>query len=179
MATVFVVTPPAGLSEFVYGVVLTLLIAGVVLALSSFKVGKERRAKLLVVGVIFLVAGAGVYFVTSPTQQDSITVNSGFIQVSTSQFDIQVPVAQIAHAYVVNLSDWNVSISSRTDGSAFGSYRSGYFALSNGAKAEVLTTGDANLVLVLNSGTYVILGPSDFQAFTNSFTQNVLRLPFP
>ncbi len=131
---------------------------------------------LLVVGVVILVAGVGVFFVSNPSQQDSIKVGTGSIQVSTSFFHVNVTSNQISRVYVVNLSNWNISITSRTDGSAFGSFRSGFFTLSNGAKAEVLTIEDTNLVVVLDNGIYLILGPSDFQSFLNSFSLSVMRV---
>jgi hypothetical protein len=140
-------------------------------------VGREKRLKLLAVGVVLLLAGGGVFFVSNPSHHDSIAVGSGSVRVSTSYFTVNVTSGQISQAYVVNFSSWNVSISARTDGSALGSYRSGYFTLSNGAKAEVLTTGDTNLVVVLDSGTYLILGPSDFQPFLSSFSESVVQVP--
>ena len=165
LVMVFQVAAPAGLADAVYGVVAALLITGAVIALLSLRAGKEKRVKLLVVGVVVLVAGGGVFFVSNPTHQDSIRVGLGSVQVSTSFFNVNVTSNQISRAFVVNFSNWNVSITSRTDGSAFGSFHSGFFSLSNGAKAEVLTTEDTNLVVVLDSGTYLILGPSDFQSF--------------
>jgi hypothetical protein len=173
---VFQVAAPGGLADVVYGVIAALLIAGTVIALLSLRTGKEKRVKLLVVGVIILVAGGSVFVVSNPAQQDSIRVGSGSVGVSTSFFNVNVTSNQISRAYVVNFSTWNVSITSRTDGSAFGSFLSGFFTLSNGAKAEVLTTEDTNLVVVLDSGTYLILGPSDFQSFLNSFSQSVMQV---
>ncbi|MGD0636918.1 MAG: hypothetical protein ABSA72_02615, partial [Nitrososphaerales archaeon] len=177
MIVVFQVAPPAELAAVVYGVIAALLITGAAIALFSLKVGKEKRLKLLVVGVVVLVAGGGVFFVSNPTQQDSIGVGSGSVQVSTSFFHLNVTPSQISRVYVVDLSNWNLSITSRTDGAALGEFRSGFFTLSNGARAEVLTTEDTNLVVVLNSGTYLILGPSDFQSFLNSFSRSVMQVP--
>jgi hypothetical protein len=128
-----------------------------------------------VAGIVILISGGVVLFVSHPTGNDSIAVGQGSVKVSASYFNINVTVAQISHAYVVNLSNWNVSIATRNDGSALGSFRSGQFTLSNGAKAEILTTEDQNLVLVLDGGTHVILGPSDFQAFLSSFDQSVIQ----
>jgi hypothetical protein len=176
MVMVFQVAAPAGLADVAYGIVAALLITGSAIALLSLRGGKERRVKLLVTGVVVLVAGAGVFFVSNPTQQNSIRVGSGSVQVTTSFFNVNVTSNQISRAYVVSLSSWNVSITSRTDGSSFGSFRSGYFMLSDGAKAEVLSSEDTNVVVVLQSGTYLILGPSDFQAFLNSFSQSVAQV---
>ena len=176
MVTVFQVAAPAGLADLVYGVIVVLLVVGAALALLSLMAGKENRVRLLVVGVVLLVSGGGVFFVSNPTHQDSITVGSGSVRVSTSFFNVNVTSSQISRAYVVNFSSWNVSITSRTDGSALGSFRSGFFTLSNGAKAEVLTTGDTNLVVVLDSGTYLVLGPPDFRSFLSSFSQSVTQV---
>jgi Bacterial PH domain len=173
---VFQVAAPGGLADVVYGVIAALLFAGTVIALLSLRTGKEKRVRLLVVGVIILVAGGSVFVISNPTQHDSIRVGPGSVGVSTSFFNVNVTSNQISRAYVVNFSTWNVSITSRTDGSAFGSFLSGFFTLSNGAKAEVLTTQDTNLVVVLDSGTYLILGPSDFQSFLNSFNQSVTQV---
>jgi len=142
--------------------------------LVSFVMRKEQRTKLLALGLILLVAGAVVFYISNPAKQESITVGTGWVQaVAPPYFNINVTASQIERAYVVNLNDWNVSISTRTAGTAFGGFLAGYFKLSNGANAEVLTTGESDLVLVLQSGTYVVLGPADFQAFLTSFDQSV------
>jgi hypothetical protein len=176
LVTVFLVNTPALLSILVLGIVVVLIVVGAVLAIFSF-VGKKKRTQILVGGIIMIIAGAGVYFVSNPSQQNSIAVGSGSVLVSASPyFNLNVSASQISRAYVANLSSWNVTIASRTDGSALGSFLSGYFTLSNGAKADVLTNEDTNLVLVLDSGTYLILGPTDFQPFLSSFSQSVMQV---
>lgn len=167
---------PPILTTIVLGIIAVLVIVGLILVVSSF-VGRGRRVKMLAVGVVLLVTGAGVFFVTSPSHQNSISVGDGSVLVSTSYFDLNVSAVQITKAFVVNLSTWNVTVSARTDGSAFGQFLSGYFALSNGAKADILSAGDTNLVLVLQSGTYVILGPQDFPPFITTFDRSVLPVP--
>ena len=177
LVTVFLVNTPALLSILVLGIVVVLIVVGAVLAIFSF-VGEKKRTQILVGGIIMIIAGAGVYFVSNPSQQNSIAVGSGSVLVSASPyFNLNVSAGQISRAYVVSLSSWNITITSRTDGSALGSFLSGFFTLSNGARAEVLTTEDTNLVVVLDSGTYLILGPSDFQSFLNSFSQSVIQVP--
>ena len=175
LVTVFPVTAPAVLAILSLGIIAVLIIIGVVLTIISL-IGKERRTKILAAGVVMLVAGAGVYFVTNPSHQNSISVGKGSVLVSTSYFNLNVSAGQISKAYVVSLSSWNITIASRTDGSALGSFLSGYFTLSNGEKADVLSRNNTDLVLVLTSGTYVILGPLDFQAFLSTFDQSVMQV---
>jgi hypothetical protein len=176
LVTVFPVNEPALLSILVLGIVVVLIVVGAVLVIFSF-VGKKKRTQILVAGIVMLIAGAGVFFLANPSQQNSITVGNGSVLVSASPyFNLNVSASQISKAYVVSLSSWNITITSRTDGSALGSFLSGYFTLSNGARADVLTTEDTDLVLVLNSGTYLILGPTDFQPFLNSFSQSVVQV---
>ena len=131
------------------------------------------------VGIVLLIAGAGAFFLTSPSHQNSITVSKGSVLVSTAYFNLNVSASQISKAYVVSLSSWNITIASRTDGSALGLFHSGYFTLSSGVKADVLSRNDTNLVLVLTSGTYVILGPQDFQTFLSTFDQSVMQVAPP
>jgi hypothetical protein len=44
MVTIFSVNPPPVLADIVFGIVAVLVIAGVVVALFSFRVAKERRS---------------------------------------------------------------------------------------------------------------------------------------
>ena len=60
---------PAGLADVVYGAVAALLIAGAVIALLSLRAGRDKRIRLLIVGVILLVAGGSVFFVSNPTHR--------------------------------------------------------------------------------------------------------------
>ena len=98
LVVVFQVAAPGGLADVVYGVIAALLIAGTVIALLSLRTRKEKRVRLLVVGVIILVAGGSVYVVSNPAQQDSIRVGSGSIGVSTSFFNVNVTSNQISRA---------------------------------------------------------------------------------
>ena len=176
MVTVFPVHEPAILAILVLGIVVVLIVVGAVLAIFSL-LGKKKRTQILAAGIVMLIAGAGVFFLSNPSQPNSIAVGRGSVLVSASPyFNLNVSAGQISRAYVVSLSSWNITITSRTDGSALGSFLSGFFTLSNGARAEVLTTEDTNLVVVLDSGTYLILGPSDFQSFLNSFSQSVMQV---
>jgi hypothetical protein len=172
----FLVNRPAASVDIFIAIVLILLVPGFALVAVSFRMGREGRAKLLATGLVLLVAGGAVSYLSNPLAQNSVAVGHGSVRVQAPPyFDINITSSQIERAYVVNLTDWNVSITARTGGTALGSFRSGYFKLSNGASAELLTTGQSNLVLVLNSGAYVILGPEDFQAFLVAFDQSVTQ----
>ena len=160
----------------VWGIVGALVVAGAALVVFSL-LGKERRTKVLVAGVVILIAGAGVFLVSNPSRKDSVSVGNGSVLVSTAYFNLNVSASQVSKAYVVSLSSWNITIAKRTDGSALGQFRSGHFTLSNGANADILSRNDTNLVLVLNSGTYVILGPQDFQGFLSAFEGSVMQVP--
>lgn len=176
MSTTFLVSEPAILMWIVIPIIAAMLIGGVAAALFSFRVSKEKRAKLLATGTILLVAGGFVFYLSNPFEQNSIVVGNDSLQVSAPPyFNLNVSASQIDHAYVVNLASWNVSITTRTSGTAIGSFLSGYFKLSNGASADLLSDGQANLVVVMNSGTYVILGPTDFQTFLAAFNQSVTQ----
>jgi hypothetical protein len=176
VSTTFLLSEPAGLMLLLIGIVAAILIGGVVAVLFSFKVSKEKRNKLIATGIILFVTGGFVFYLSDPYQANSITVGGSSVQISAPPyFNLDVTASQIKQAYVVNLSDWNVSISARTSGTALGSFNSGYFTLSNGASADLLSDGNTNLVLVLNSGTYVILGPTDFQTFLSDFNQSVTQ----
>jgi hypothetical protein len=173
----FLANPPAVLTEIVVVVVVALLAVGAGMSLISLRMSKDKRLKLLVGGIIIMVSGAGIFFISDPSGQNTVAIGNSSLRVSAPPyFNLNLTSGQIGHAYVVNLNDWNISISSRTDGSALGSYDAGFFTLSNGASADVLTTGQSNLVLVLKSGTYVIVGPSNFQAFLSDFDQSVMNV---
>ena len=172
----YLIGRPGDASELAAGIFLSVLIPGLVLAALSLKLGRERRAKLLAGALVLLVSSGVVFFVSDPFEQNSVSVGNGSVLVSAPPyFSLNVTSTQIASAFVVNLSSWNVSITSRTAGTELGSFRSGYFRLSNGASADLLSTGNTNLVLVLKSGVYVILSPENFQSFLSVFAQNVVN----
>lgn len=180
VTTAFLVAPPAALADISWGALLALAIPGVILLLLALRGSKEKRLKLVAIGVILLLSGGFVFFLSNPFQQNSITVGTGSIRADAPPyFNLNITKGQIASLYVENLTTWNITISARTSGTALGSFDSGFFKLSNGANADVLTTGNTNLVIVLSSGTYVILGPQDFQSFLSDFEQSGLVANYP
>ena len=108
MVTVFPVNEPAILAILVLGIVAVLIIVGVVLAIFSL-IGKKKRTQILVAGIVMLISGAGVFFVSNPSHPNSIATGTGSVLVSASPyFNLNVSASQISKAYVVSLSSWNV-----------------------------------------------------------------------
>jgi len=106
--------------------------------------------------------------------QSSITVSSGQLSVSAPYISDTVKSGQVTQAFVVNMSEWTVTISSKVivDWEANG-YTEGIFVLSNGARANVATDSSIDLVIVASSGQYLILAPDNFQAFVADFSSQV------
>ena len=173
-SSTFLLGPPGASIELSLGIVLSLLLVGAALTGFALRLDKTKRSKLLAAGIVLLVVGGFVLYFTNPFEQNSMTVGNGWVSATAPPyFDLNITTTQIAHAYVVDLNSWNVSIAARDFGTSFGSFHSGFFTLSNGARADVLSDGEVNLVLILKTGTYVILGPSQFQAFSADFGRRV------
>src|SRR5208283_2257074 len=128
------------------------------------------RMNVLIAVLVVLVAAVGLgFYVFNPGQPNSVTVTQGAFSVQTNYFSAMLGTGQIKEAFVVNLATWNLTLSQRTFGESAGQLNDGFFQLSNGASADVLSDSQTNLVVVTTGGTYYILAPNDFQAFVSEF----------
>ncbi len=139
----------------------------------------ENRYVYLITGVIII--GIGAVILMGNALPSTITVGNQYVSYESSFLgagSMTIPSDQIANAYVSQLGQGNLTMS-RTFGTASGDVCIGLFTLGNGHTAHVLTNNNTSLVIELTNGEYVILGVSDMDALTASFSQNVYPLTNP
>jgi len=155
---------------------IVILVTAAVVFVATLRTSKATRNKVVAFAVIIVLLIVVPLFVfVGPVARNSVTVSQGEFSASAPPFfSTTVRSDQIKEAFVVNLNTWNVTIAAKTSGTSLGDYNAGYFLLSNGATADVLTDGQTNLIVLTSSGLYFILGPSDFQAFVTDFSSQVV-----
>ncbi len=136
----------------------------------------ENRYVYLITGAIVIVIGAVIFM--GNALPSTITVGPNYVSYESSFLgagSMTIPSDQIANAYVGQLGQGELTMS-RTFGTASGDVCIGLFTLGNGHTAHVLTNNNTSLIIELTNGEYVILGVSDIDALTESFSQNVYSL---
>jgi hypothetical protein len=139
----------------------------------------ENRYVYLIVGILVIGIGATIYVTSS--LPSTITIGPQYVSYQSSFLgagSMNVASDQIANAYVGQLGQGDLRMS-RTFGTSSGSLNIGLFALANGKTAHVVTNNPSSLIIELKNGEYVILGISDMDALTASFSQNVYQLSSP
>jgi hypothetical protein len=81
-------------------------------------------------------------------------------------------------SYIEQLDQGNLTMT-RTFGTSAVNVNIGLYALGNGKTAHVVTNNKTSLIIELKNSEYVILGTSDIEAFTESFSQNVYQIKSP
>ncbi len=139
----------------------------------------ENRYVYLITGAIVIGIGAVIFM--GNALPSTITVGDQYISYQSSFLgagSMTIPSDQIANAYIGQLGQGELTMS-RTFGTASGDVCVGLFTLGNGHTAHVLTNNNTSLIIELTNGEYVILGISDIDALTTSFSQNVYSLQQP
>jgi hypothetical protein len=136
----------------------------------------ENRYVYLITGAIVIGISAVIFM--GNALPSTITVGDQYVSYESSFLgagSMTITADQIANAYVAQLGQGDLTMS-RTFGTASGDVCVGLFTLGNGHSAHVLTNNNTSLIIELISGEYVILGISDMDALTASFSQNVYPL---
>jgi hypothetical protein len=178
----FTIQPPALLGVLP---LIILVATGVVLVVvavvsrSAKKFGQSFVA-LLVIGVVVIALGVGLSY--GSTGSTIITVGSGYLYVKSSSFggpgNLNVTTGEVQSAYVARIGVGNLTIS-KQHGTNIGDYNVGVFTLGNGATAYVASDNSTDLVLLLSSGEYVILGTNDTTSLVSTFSQSVHAVSGP
>lgn len=128
---------------------------------------------------VFIVAGAPLFALADfGGTSDTITIGHGEVNVTASMLGNSTYTASdISFAFVENVHTGNLTISSKNYGTKSGDLDVGKFTLSNGAGADVVTNNATSVVVLLNSGLYLILGCNNTALLAQDFSSNVYRLP--
>jgi hypothetical protein len=139
----------------------------------------ENRWVYLIVGILIIGLGTGIYVMNSIPS--TITVGNQYVSYQSSYLgagSMTINSDQIANAYIGQLGQGNLTMT-RTFGTSAGNVNIGLYALGNGKTAHVVTNNKTSLIIELKNSEYVILGTSDIEAFTESFSQNVYQIKSP
>ena len=128
----------------------------------------------LVAGLLLMSVGAGVSYLSS--EPSTITVGAGYLGIRSpwgfGTGDLNVSSADVSAAYVSQIGAGNLSLSKQY-GTNDGALNIGVFTLGNGATAYVVSDNSTDLIVRLNSGSYLVLGTPDTSALASAFAQHV------
>lgn len=140
--------------------------------------GKDRAPqfyRVFTLLAILIVVGAPFYFLGTSGAPGIVMIQNGELTVSGGHIGNNTySTGDISYAFVENINSGNISLSSRTIGTSYGNIHEGQFRLSNGANAHVISNNATNLVILLKSGLYIILGSNDTKQLATDFSSNVL-----
>lgn len=181
LSTHFPLAPPAI-------VTISFLTLGVLTAMVAFLVWrKQGRAWLL-------THARGSWFATATGLLAALTVLTallGFLAASAYLTSIEitrgklvVAAPPLAHAVIYEeeiaeafVADWDEDTSLRpvvrTAGTSIGSYKTGWFKLSNGSPALLVTSSSRNLCIRTTQGVYLLLHPEDFAELLEQFNNTL------
>lgn len=146
---------------------------------------RQSQPKLnrgLAIGIVVsLLAGGALAANFLNPNPPAITIGQGEVSINT-----QVPgvgamsfsSADMKEAYVQSMGSGVLASMSKEIGTNMGDYNVGTFVLGNGATAYVVTDAANNVVVALNDGSYLVLGPpsNNFTGFVNLFSEDVMQV---
>ena len=157
------------------GAALLILVYTIFFILKDRKRQSRSRPFYTTFIVLFIVLfGIGLSFFFTTGSNSSIIVQKGEITVS-GQFigNNTYTTGEIKSAFEENINSGNITLSNRNIGTSAGSINEGKFTLSNGASAYVVSDNQEDLIVLLDSGLYLVLGPTNLSAFASDFSSNV------
>lgn len=176
----FTVQPSSTLGLIALAVLVVTGAALLVVAVATGRHAKKVRktfAVLLIIGVAVILMGVLLFFASSTPS--TITVGSGYVNVQSPSFfgagNIKITSSQVASAYVGQIGSGNLTLA-KQHGTNYDHFNMGVFTLGNGKTAYVVSSNSTDLIILLNTGKYVILGTSDTTALAASFSQSVYPL---
>lgn len=137
-----------------------------IIATVIYRVARKGKLKgfraigLIVTFVIVAAAGLPIFLVENYAGGNAtISVGNAYIQISAPLIgSSNYTASDIKYAFVENLNSGNITLSQRTDGTSMGSLNEGYFTLSSGHAANVVSDNLTSIVLETASGPWVVLG---------------------
>jgi hypothetical protein len=159
-----------------------LIVVAVVAAIHFFfpRESQPRLNKGLAAAIVvsLLVAGGLAANLLNPSAS-SITVGQGQVSINMQGVgSMSFTAAEMKQAYVQNVGEGVLASMFKQVGTNVGDYNVGTFSLRNGATAYVVSDDASNVVVELNNGAYVVMGPpsDNFTAFVGYFSENVLQV---
>jgi hypothetical protein len=171
MSSVFWFTPPPLMILF-FGV-LGIGLPAIIILILLYK--EDYRSKKSIATFVFLTVFAFVFTtIIFWHYQTNIEIDMDKLIINVPPYTTKViEKGDIVRAVVV---DWKANTSFtptlRTGGTGWGSYKTGWFTLSNGASALLITSSTENLCIETKEGYYILLNPGDFDLFKETYYNN-------
>ncbi len=134
-----------------------------------------RRVRLGILGT--LIGISLVVWVLSWPATNTISVTPGEVSLHAWPYiNVNIPVTDVKGAYVTQLGGGNFSLGFRTLGTSLGDYNVGLFQDSQGHSCYVISQGPHDLIVELNDGRCLVLGPSNLQALVSQFSADIRQV---
>jgi hypothetical protein len=177
MVEQFLVQPSSNLGALVLMLLVGTGVFVIVLALVTGRRAKTIRRTfiaIMVIGAVIVVSGVLLFFAVNASS--IIAVGPGYVNIESPSFsgagNMNISSDEIASAYVGQLGSGNLTLS-KQHGTNYDHFNVGIFTLGNGKTAYVVSDNYTDLIVLLKSGEYVILGTSDTDALATSISQLV------
>ena len=170
MSRVFYILPDIWIQALFTALTLAFLTFSILMALWGIR-GRKLRYMLPPI-ILFIVLSSIMGYILYGINTTSISIEN------EDKLIINAPIAfvwksidrdEIARAYIV---DWrentDYSPSIRNLGIQANNYRIGHFTLSNGLQAIIISNRSEVLVIETKNGESILLGPNDFEEFTEA-----------
>ena len=127
---------------------------------------------VLITAFALIVPGATI---GAGTGTNTVTVGHGYVAINAHFLGKKnYSSSDFKYAFMENLNSGNVTLKVRTEGTSFGNVNEGYYTTSSGATAYVVSDNVTDVVALLSSGIYLIIGTNNTQAFASYFSSNVI-----
>ncbi|MFP4383686.1 MAG: PH domain-containing protein [Spirochaetia bacterium] len=155
------IQPPAVMLFILIGV-------AAVVVLSLFLKKGEWKKKLFSLGITVVVIGVLIFVFQKPV---TMTVSDQGVTYSRNK-TTEIPWNTVDRMFIVEdymNSPYRARL--KTNGTAVGEYRTGWFKLENGDTAKLLMEQDETGLVLVTGGTVHILGPDDFKTFIDGLRE--------
>lgn len=163
----FVFSAPMQAQMLSYAILGAVAIAGVV----GIAFGKNKAKRIItavaIIPLLFFMSRTLLPSTggTKVTLGETLTVTSGYGKIDIAKSDI------ISAAVIDYKTDPSLHPTIRTNGTAIGDYRLGWFVLANGKKAFIMTATPQAVAIELTD-KYVMVAPEDFDGFVKAVSDN-------
>ncbi|MGE5559462.1 MAG: PH domain-containing protein [Chloroflexota bacterium] len=158
---------PANVSLFNYVIIGVVAIAGIAGVAFGGSKAKRIMTAIVIIPVMFFLVRT---LLPAPGGM-KVTVGETMV-VSSSYGKLEIAKSDVISAVVVGElnADPDLRPTLRTNGTAIGEYKLGWFTLANGKKAFIMTATPEVVALELPD-KYVIVAPSDFAGFVRALNE--------
>lgn len=169
--------PSTGIG-FAPAIILVVIAGGAALHYFFPRQGLPKLNKGSAVGIVLaLLVGGGLAATFLNPSAPTIAVGPGQVSISAQVIGtMSFQATDMKQACTQTVGSGLLASMFKQSGTNYGNYNVGTYSLDNGATAYVVSDNPSNVVVELDSGLYLVLGPpsSNFTGFVSYFSENVL-----